>query len=68
VPGAPAGPPILLRHARLVDGPGPECDVLIEGSRIRAVSDVPLKAECAQVLGLRGQTLMPGLIDCHAHP
>jgi imidazolonepropionase-like amidohydrolase len=63
--------PILLRNAAVLDGTVPErrpgCDVLIEGTAIREVSEKPLRAENATVLDLAGRTLMPGLIDCHVH-
>jgi imidazolonepropionase-like amidohydrolase len=42
-------------------------EVLIEGERIREVSDKPIKAAAAQVVDGGGRTLMPGLIDCHVH-
>ena len=64
--------PILLRNGALVDGTGPDpvgpVDVLVEGDRIREVSDTPIKAAQATVYDLKGRTIMPGLIDCHAHP
>jgi imidazolonepropionase-like amidohydrolase len=41
--------------------------VLVEEERIREVSDRPLTAPEAQVIDLKGKTLMPGLIDAHAH-
>jgi len=45
----------------------PDHDILVEGSRIKEVSDQPLKAEGALVLDLAGRTLMPGLADAHVH-
>ncbi len=63
---------ILLKNGLLVDGSGPDpvgkVDVLVEGSRIKEVSDKAIKARGAQKHDLKGRTLMPGLIDCHAHP
>lgn len=41
--------------------------ILIEGDRIKEVSEKPIKASKAAVLDCAGQTLMPGLIDCHVH-
>jgi imidazolonepropionase-like amidohydrolase len=41
--------------------------ILVEGERIREVSDVPITAAEAQVIDLQGKTLMPGLIDAHVH-
>jgi len=50
------------QNAALVDG----LDVLVEDSEIREVSDTPIRTN-AEVVDLRGKTLMPGLIDCHVH-
>jgi imidazolonepropionase-like amidohydrolase len=45
----------------------PERHVLVEGGRIKEVSDRPLKAGRAVSLDLAGRTLMPGLCDAHVH-
>jgi imidazolonepropionase-like amidohydrolase len=42
-------------------------DVLIEGDRVKEVSDRPIAALTATRIDLRGRTLMPGLIDAHIH-
>jgi imidazolonepropionase-like amidohydrolase len=66
-----AMPQMLLRNATLIDGirfdmqPGSE--VLIEEGIIREVAQGPIASPSAEVLDLRGRTLMPGLIDCHVH-
>jgi imidazolonepropionase-like amidohydrolase len=61
---------ILLKNAAIVDGAADKSvmgmNVLIEGDRFREVSDKPIKSS-AQVIDLKGKTLMPGLIDCHVH-
>ena len=61
----------LFRHGRIFDGVGEELlegvEVLVEGSRIVEVSDVPIRSGTAEVVDLRGRTLMPGLIDAHFH-
>ncbi|HET7717268.1 MAG TPA: amidohydrolase family protein [Bauldia sp.] len=49
-------------HAALIDG----LHVLVEDGQVREVSDTPIKSN-AEVVDLRGKTLMPGLIDCHVH-
>jgi imidazolonepropionase-like amidohydrolase len=41
--------------------------VLVEGDRIREVSDQPLHSDAAVTIDLKGRTLMPGLIDAHVH-
>jgi imidazolonepropionase-like amidohydrolase len=41
--------------------------VLVEGDRIREVSDRPIKSVTAETVDLSGRTLMPGLIDAHVH-
>ncbi len=48
--------------AALIDGQ----HVLVEDGDIRDVSDTPIRSN-AEVIDLRGKTLMPGLIDCHVH-
>ena len=62
----------LLRHARLIDGSGAapiDADVLVDGERIARIGppgslgDAPADA----TLELAGATLMPGLIEPHAH-
>jgi imidazolonepropionase-like amidohydrolase len=41
--------------------------VLVEGGRIREVADRPLKSATAEIVDLKGRSLMPGLIDAHVH-
>ena len=61
----------LFRHGRIFDGADEELledvEVLVEGSRIVEVSEVPIRSGTAEVVDIRGRTLMPGLIDAHFH-
>ncbi len=61
----------LFRNLRLLDPRFDEArggyEVLVEGDKIREVSDKPLKAASARIVDCGGRTLMPGLIDCHVH-
>jgi imidazolonepropionase-like amidohydrolase len=41
--------------------------VLVDGGRIREVSDRPISSANAETVDLKGRTLMPGLIDAHVH-
>ncbi|MEI2385565.1 amidohydrolase family protein [Breoghania sp. JC706] len=50
-----------------LDAPVGGHELLIEGDRIREVSDTPIRADGADVIDCGGRTLMPGLIDCHVH-
>ena len=70
VPGAPGA--VLFRDASVLDGSGTppfRATVRVEGPRITAIS--PTGAELvpggAAVIECRGATLMPGLIEPHAH-
>jgi imidazolonepropionase-like amidohydrolase len=62
---------ILFRNANLVlDGFSslqPSFDVLVRGNRIQSVAPTPIDADGATVFDVSGKTLMPGLIDAHAH-
>ena len=42
-------------------------DVLVQGNRILSVSQTPVEHEAANVIDIRGRTLIPGLIEAHAH-
>lgn len=63
---------VLLSGARIWDGSGSPAfdgDVLVEGTRIRAVSRIrgQMAAADCEVIEARGMTLMPGLVEGHAH-
>ncbi len=62
---------LAIRAARLIDGRGgaPIANpvVLVEGDRITAVGPGLRIPEGAQVIDLRGMTLLPGFIDAHTH-
>jgi imidazolonepropionase-like amidohydrolase len=51
------------RRGELRDG----VEVLIEGERVKEISDRPIKSTAATRIELAGRTLMPGLIDAHLH-
>lgn len=61
----------LFRNARLVrDGAevlSPPSDLLVSGNRIARISSDRIDPEDATVIDVAGRTLMPGLIDAHAH-
>ena len=42
-------------------------EVLVKGDRIVAVSQTPINHDAAKIIDVGGRTLMPGLIDAHAH-
>ncbi len=60
-----------LRNLRLLDpafdAPRGGYEILIEGERIREVSEGPLSSDTAEVVDCGGRVVMPGLIDCHVH-
>lgn len=63
---------LLIRNCRVWDGSGGAAfpaDVLIEGNRIRAVATTigQLESPGAEVIDTAGMTLMPGLVEGHAH-
>jgi imidazolonepropionase-like amidohydrolase len=62
----------LIVGAKIFDGSGAapfEGDVLVEGTRVRAVSRVSgqLAQPGCQVIDAKGMTLMPGMTDGHVH-
>lgn len=64
--------PILFRGASVWDGSGSNAfpaDVLVEGNRIKAIARKPerVTADGAIVIEAKGRTLMPGLVEGHAH-
>ena len=64
-------PATLFRNFCLFDGLSDSLaeglEVLVEGGRIKEVSDRPIAAASARVIDAGGRTLMPGLIDAHIH-
>jgi imidazolonepropionase-like amidohydrolase len=66
---APRGP-LLLRDVTLVDGRGGSVrrgvDILVSDGRIEAIGE-GLEHPEAHELPVRGQTVLPGLIDGHVH-
>ncbi len=62
----------LLRPDRVFDGESPHDNwsVWVKGERIAAVgreADFPAEASQAEVIDLKGMTLLPGLIEGHSH-
>jgi imidazolonepropionase-like amidohydrolase len=64
--------PILFTNAMIFDGTGRDCfpgEVRVEGHRIAAVAEgaEQLSREGAEIIHCNGATLMPGLVESHAH-
>lgn len=61
----------LFRHGHVLDPVRgvllENHEVLVEGGIVREVSAQPIASKSAQVIDAAGRTVMPGLIDCHAH-
>ena len=63
---------LLLQDARLIVGDGSVVErgsILITGGLIAAVGEIAADAlpENTRIINLRGKTVMPALIDAHAH-
>src|SRR5436309_6812587 len=62
---------IIFANCAVLDGTRKERredhHVLVEGDRIRDVSDRPIKMAAAETIDLAGRTLMPGLTDAPGH-
>ena len=67
-----AAEPVALVADRLIDGRADEADdggvVVVVDGIIRATGDRKVIPDGATVIELHGTTLMPGMIDAHAHP
>jgi imidazolonepropionase-like amidohydrolase len=64
---------VLFVNGLVIDGLGgfrEAADVLVEGQRITAVGSnlASRRATDQRIVDLAGRALLPGMIDCHAHP
>jgi imidazolonepropionase-like amidohydrolase len=71
-PPTPQPSSVLFRNARIFDGIKNElsapADVLVQGNKIAKISATPIHPDSdTKVIDASGRTLMPGLIDAHAH-
>ena len=64
-------PIVVLRAATVIDGRGAvrhDVDVVVRGSRIAGIVPRGPLAPGTRVIDLGDRTVLPGLIDAHAHP
>jgi len=63
--------PIVLINATVLDVQAGDYiadqNVLVQDGKIAEISGVPVKSSRADVIDLKGKTLMPGLCDAHVH-
>lgn len=62
--------PVAFINGRIIPIEGSEIDrgmIVVQGGKIIAVGSQITLPEGAQVIDLKGQTLMPGLVDSHSH-
>jgi imidazolonepropionase-like amidohydrolase len=63
---------IVLRGGRIITMNGNEVisrgDILVEDGRIRAVGRSVRAPAGARIINVSGKTIMPGIVDAHAHP
>ncbi len=68
---APPPPRVVFKSVKIFDGKTDrlfeDMNVLVEGNKIAKVSKTPIDIPGARVIQAVGRTLMPGLIDAHAH-
>ena len=64
-------PSFLFHNGRFLDPHSDELlegmEVLVEGNRVKDVSDRPIQSSSAVRIDIGDRTLMPGLIDAHVH-
>ena len=64
--------PIVLLADRVIDGRSDETlenmAVIVEGESIRTLVERQNIPSDANIIDLKGMTLMPGMINCHEHP
>ncbi len=63
--------PVVLRAARVLDGRGgatANVDVVVQGGRITSIAPRGRVPAGARLVDLGDRTVLPGLIDAHAHP
>jgi imidazolonepropionase-like amidohydrolase len=70
---ASAAQPVILEHARIIDGTGrpplEDATIVVDGGRIAAVGTVgkAQRPKGARVVDASGKTIIPGLIVAHGH-
>lgn len=62
---------LILKNARVLDvnheNDSARYSVVIDGAVIKEVTREPVSASGATIIDVDGKTVMPGMIDCHAH-